>query len=128
MHARRLALMVAAALAAGPSTGIAQPCSNGSTGAVCNGHVLVVDFNGNRVIRVDPTTGVQQAVPTGGNIQFPRSLLADRNGALFVSMNTGVVKAAPDLNRQGPIIGFSAGRTTYHSSRQKPAPSTAADA
>ena len=111
MHARRFGLLVAAALAASPTAGFAQPCSNGTTGAVCNGHVLVVDLTGNQVIRVDPTTGVQQAVPTGGNVQFPRSLVADRNGALFVSMNTGVVKAIPDVNRQGPIIGFTAGRT-----------------
>ena len=111
MHARSLGpLLAAAALAAAPGAGRAQPCSNGATGAVCNAQVLVVDVTGNRVIRVDPATGVQQQVATGGSILFPRSLVADRDGALFVSMNDGIVKASPDANRQGQIVaGFTPG-------------------
>jgi sugar lactone lactonase YvrE len=101
-------LLVAAALAAAPAAW-AQPCSLGATGAVCNGHVLVADVGGNRVIRVDPTTGAQQAVPAGGSILSPRSVIADRDGALFVSMREGVLKVVPDANRQGPIVGFTPG-------------------
>jgi sugar lactone lactonase YvrE len=102
-------LLAALAILAAAPAAWGQPCSNGATGAVCDQQVLVVDVSGNRVIRVDPSTGAQQAVATGGSIQFPRSVVADRNGALFVSMHGGVVKVVPDANRQGPILGLAPG-------------------
>jgi hypothetical protein len=65
-----------------------------------NGDLLVADFGPGGVVRVNPTTGAQTTVSSGGNFVLPASLAIAANGDIFV-----VDQGANAVIRVDPVSG-----------------------
>jgi len=49
-----------------------------------DGHLLVVDHGSDKVIHVDPATGHQHVISSGGHLQAPVDIAVDANGKILV--------------------------------------------
>lgn len=72
------------------------------------GDVLLTDLGADQVFEIDPLTGEQSVVPTGGGIPAPRGLAIDRSHRLFISLNTFedgnlILRADPATDSQSVV-------------------------
>src|SRR5439155_23398018 len=84
------------------------------------GDILVADYGAGAVIDINPITGVQTVVASGGNLVSPSDVAVASNGDIFVVDNAGpgkIVRVNPATGNQTVVSSGDIGVGLIHFSK-----------
>lgn len=74
-----------AAIVTATLTATLLTCAHAAATPLVAGDLLVADINANALFRVDPVTGMQTTISSGGYFDAPSGVVMDRAGAIYVA-------------------------------------------